>query len=287
MRFLSPNSNHNFQAFEKKHHHNVCSSALLVGTPVHEHKALLRIHTHFSIRRHLLPHRLNSRFDVNLSIKRLASSGWLHSSHLLSTPTPTPTIASILRPALCSSTLARRRSPSHPSLLRRGSRRDDKRPSSRHPLLPCISRPLRNRILLPDRTSHAIPDVFMTPAVNMFASYHPNSLIYRPYCLSDGREPPAAVFWRAAALDVAVCVLWYVGVWRFASLLQAWLNPNFQPKAGVVYRPFTTAYGFEVVWTSRGLVGCVLQAVMMRPVRILNSYIFACGADGVRWLRRL
>lgn len=123
---------------------------------MHEHKALPRIHIHFNIRRHLLPHRLNHRFDANLSIKRLAFSSLLYSSHLLPTPTPTPKIASMLRPAIHGSPIARGHSPSYPSLLRHGSRHDDKRPSSHHPLLPCIHRPLRIRILLQDRTSHAI-----------------------------------------------------------------------------------------------------------------------------------
>ncbi|KAF1851156.1 uncharacterized protein K460DRAFT_28919 [Cucurbitaria berberidis CBS 394.84] len=152
----------------------------------------------------------------------------------------------------------------------------------------CLSFLLLSQIEYISRTKNPMPypDVLIPPPAKMIASYHPNSPICWQTHLSDGREPPAAVFWRAVALDVTVCVLWHVGVWRFTSLLQAWLNPNFQPNAGAVYRPFATAYGFEVVWTSRGVVGCMLQAVMMRPVRILNSYIFAYGADNVGWLRR-
>ena len=130
------------------------------------------------------------------------------------------------------------------------------------------------------------PDVFLTPGANIIASYYPNSPICRHCRLSDGRKPSAAIEYRALALDLAVCTLGYIGVWRFTSLIQAQLNPSFQPKAGLVYRPFTTAYGYEVIWTSKGIFGHLLQCVLMRPFRILNSYIFACGADGVRWLRR-
>jgi hypothetical protein len=130
------------------------------------------------------------------------------------------------------------------------------------------------------------PDIPLAPAANMYASYHPNSHIYRQHRLSDGRDPPTSVFWSAITRDVAICVLWYAGVWRFASLLQAWLNPDFYPKAGVIFRPFVAAYGMEIVWTSKGVPGCLLQAVMIRPIRILTSYIFAWGADCVTWLRR-
>ena len=77
--------------------------------------------------------------------------------------------------------------------------------------------------------------------------------------------------------------LWDVVVYVVASSL----DPNLQAKAGVDYRPFANGLGFEVAWTSRGMVGCVLQVVLMRPFRILNSYIFACGADGIGWLRCL
>ena len=123
---------------------------------MYEHKALLCIHTHISIRRWLLLHCLYSCFDANFSVKRLASSGRLHSLHF-STPIPAPAIASLLCLALCSSTVAWRCSPSHLSLLRSGSKLDDKRPSSHRPLLPCVSRHLRNRILCQDRMYHAIP----------------------------------------------------------------------------------------------------------------------------------
>jgi hypothetical protein len=130
------------------------------------------------------------------------------------------------------------------------------------------------------------PDVVLTPMANMLSScYNDLNLLTSENDLwIDSRELPTAVFTRALVLDMAGCVLWQVGVWRFTSFLQAWLNPDFVPDAGVVYRPFATSYGFEVIWTSNGVVGPLLQFAMMRPIRILNSYLFACGADVVEWL---
>ncbi|KAF2649572.1 hypothetical protein K491DRAFT_683753 [Lophiostoma macrostomum CBS 122681] len=138
------------------------------------------------------------------------------------------------------------------------------------------------------------PDAFMAPQGNLVASYFPNVPISRCFrcCWSrNGKVPPPSVAWRAIALDMAMTTLWHVGIWRFNSLIQAWLNPNYAPPAGIKYRPLTTLYGFEVIWTSRGMgttrqVGsALLQAAMMRPIRILNSYLFAWGADFLVWLR--
>lgn len=131
------------------------------------------------------------------------------------------------------------------------------------------------------QTEHAIPypDVFFAPPANMHASHYPNSLSCWHRSPSDRREPPTAVFWRAAALDYTICVLWFVGLWQYTSLLQEWLNPDYQPRAGMVYRPFTTAVGFEVIWTSKGLVGHLLQVIMMRPIRVMNSFIFVYMAE--------
>ena len=128
------------------------------------------------------------------------------------------------------------------------------------------------------------PDVYVPPPANNIASFHPKTVVR--WQVRGGREPSATIFWRTAALDFTILALWYVAMWRFMSVLQAWLNPDFEPKAGIAYRPFPTALGFEIVWTSKGLDGAILQAVLMRPVRILNGYVFAYTADGVLWLRR-